>query len=218
MYIGRPLPRLEDDRLLTGRGRFTDDERPLGEAGCALVRSPHAHARIVRVDASAAARAPGVLGVLTAADYRADGLAPVDHVPNPLSPYDIGRRAFDDPAQWPHWPLAGDEVRHVGEPVAAVIAGTAAQARDAAEQVHVDYEPLAPVESVCVAAVSGSAEAVERAFARAALVVRQDFVHQRVANCQLEPRSAIGEFAAGAYTLTTGSQGEIGRASCRERV
>jgi carbon-monoxide dehydrogenase large subunit len=209
MSIGRPVPRLEDDRLLAGRGRFTDDERLPDQAWCAFVRSPHARARIARVDVSAAAKAPGVLGVLSAADYRADGLAPVDHVPNPISVYDIGRRAFDDPVQWPHWPLAGEEARHVGEAVVAVIAETAAQARDAAERVDVEYEPLAPVENTCVEAVSGDPRAVETAFAEAALVVRHEFHHQRVANCQLEPRSALGAFADGTYTLVTGSQGVV---------
>src|SRR5690349_23864057 len=114
MYIGRPVARLEDDRLLSGRGRFTDDEHLPGEAWCAFVRSPHAHARILRIATDAAAKAPGVLAILTAPDYRADGLAPVDHVPNPLSVYDIGRRAFDDPLQQAQWPLAEESVRHVG--------------------------------------------------------------------------------------------------------
>ena len=209
MYIGRALPRLEDDRLLVGRGCFTDDEHVPGQAWCAFVRSPHARARILRIDTSAAAKAPGVLAVLTAADYRGDGLGPVEHVPNPLSLYDIGRRAFDDPAQWPHWPLAGKEARHVGEPLAVVVADTFAQARDAAEQVAVDYEPLPPMEKPCLEVVSGDAQAVEQAFARAAHVVRHEFLHQRVANCQLEPRSAIGSFADGRYTLVTGSQGVV---------
>src|SRR2546423_1561846 len=84
MYIGRPLARLEDERLLNGRGRYTDDERFSGEAWCVFVRSPHARARIHRVDSDAALRAPGVLAVLTGADYRGEGLGPVDHVPNPL--------------------------------------------------------------------------------------------------------------------------------------
>ncbi len=208
MYIGRPVPRLEDDRLLGGRGRFTDDEHLPGQAHCAFVRSPYARARIRSIDGAAAA-APGVLGVLTGMDYRADGLDPVDHVPNPLSLYDIGRRAFDEPTQWPQWPLAAEEVRHVGEAVAVVVAETAAQARDAAEQVAVDYEPLAPIETPCFEAGSGDREAVERAFTEAALVVRHEFVNQRVANCQLEPRSAIGVFEQGAYTLITGSQGVV---------
>jgi carbon-monoxide dehydrogenase large subunit len=207
MSIGRPVPRLEDDRLLRGRGRFTDDEPAPDAAWCAFVRSPHAHARVMRIDASAAAGMPGVYGVLTGRDYRADGLRPVDHVPNPLSLYDIERRAFDDPVQRPHWPLAEGEVRHVGEPVAAVVAATAAQARDAADEVEVAYAPLEPDEQLCLEAKSGDEEAVGRAFAQAALVVRRNFRHQRVANAQLEPRSAIGRFADGAFTLVTGSQG-----------
>ncbi len=209
MYVGRPVPRLEDDRLLAGRGRFTDDEHLPGEAWCAFVRSPHAHARILGIDAAAAVKSPGVLAVLTAVDYRADGLGAVDHVPNPLSLYDIGRRAFDNPRQWLQWPLAGDEVRHVGEPIAAVIAESAALARDAVERVEVDYQPLEPEERVCLEAHSGDAEAVGRAFALAAHVVRHELASQRVANCQLEPRSAIGQYADGAFTLTTGSQGVV---------
>lgn len=209
MYIGRPVPRLEDDRLLTGRGRFTDDEQLPRQAWCAFVRSPHARARIVQIDTASAAKAPGVLGVLTGADYRADGLRPVDHVPNPLSVYDIDRRAFDQPLQSPHWPLAVEEAGHVGEPVAVVVAETALQARDAAEQLQVDYEPLAAEEKVCLEATSGDGQAVQRAFADAALVVRHEFVHQRVANCQLEPRSAIGLFGPEGYTLITGSQGVL---------
>ena len=209
MYIGRPLARLEDDRLLTGRGRYADDEHLPGEAWCVFVRSPHARARIRNIDGRSAAKAPGVLGVLTAADYRADGLGPVDHVPNPLSLHDIGRRAFDDPVQRPHWPLAESEVQHIGEAVAVVVAATAAQARDAAEQVEVDYQPLEPGEAICLEAVAGDGEAVKRAFAQAALVVRQRFTHQRVANCQLEPRSAIGMFDEGRHTLITGSQGVV---------
>src|SRR5256885_13255200 len=84
MYIGRPLPRVEDDRLLTGRGRFTDDEAEARQAWCAFVRSPHAHARIAAIRTARASSAQGVLAVLTGADYEADGLKPIDHVPNPI--------------------------------------------------------------------------------------------------------------------------------------
>src|SRR5256885_2835910 len=142
MYIGRPLPRVEDGRLLTGRGRFTDDEREPRQAWCAFVRSPQAHARVNAIRIAGASVAPGVLAVLTGADYAADGLQPIDHVPNPLDMHDISRRAFDNPRQAPQWPLARDKVRHVGEPVAAVIAETAGQALDAAERVDVQYAPL----------------------------------------------------------------------------
>src|SRR5437588_12536630 len=84
MYIGQPLPRVEDDRLLTGRGRFTDDETQPGQAWCAFVRSPHAHARIAAVNTSSVRAAPGVLAVLTGADYEADGLKPIDHAQHPI--------------------------------------------------------------------------------------------------------------------------------------
>src|SRR6478672_10659194 len=132
MYIGQPLPRVEDDRLLTGRGRFTDDEAQARQAWCAFVRSPHAHARIAAIRTARASSARGVLAVLTGADYEADGLNPIDHVPNPIDMHDITKRAFGNPRQWPHWPLARDKAHHVGEPMAAVIAETLGQARDAA--------------------------------------------------------------------------------------
>ena len=209
MYIGRRLPRVEDARLLTGRGRYADDEAYARQAWCAFVRSPHAHARVVRIDTSVARRRPGVLGVLTGADYVADGLQPIDHVPNPLDMHDINRRAFDNPRQSPHWPLARDKARHVGEPVAAVIAETAAQALDAAEQVEVEYEPLPLEETVCFDHAFGDGDAVGRALEGAAQVVRHRFLHQRVANCQMEPRAVVGAYEGGEYTLVCGSQGAV---------
>ena len=209
MYIGQPLPRIEDDRLLTGRGRFTDDEAEARQAWCAFVRSPHAHARIAAIHAARAARATGVLAVLSGADYEADGLKPIDHVPNPIDMHDIAKRAFDNPRQWPHWPLARDEVRHVGEPVVAVIAETLDQARDAADSIEIDYRPLAAEETVCFDYAFGDAAATEAALARAAHVLRHEFPIQRVANCQLEPRSALGVHGAGGYTLYTGCQGPV---------
>ena len=209
MYIGKALPRLEDDRLLTGRGRYTDDESYAGQAWCAFVRSPHPHARILRIDSTRAARMPGVLGVLAGVDYEADGLQPVDHVPNPLDLHDIGRRAFDNPRQSPHWPLARDKVRHVGEPLVAVVAETSEQARDAAEAVEVEYQPLPLEETVCFDYQFGDARAVQHALAQAACVVRHEFHIPRIVNCQLEPRSAIGLYADDAYTLITGSQGAV---------
>jgi len=208
MPIGQRLPRVEDDRLLTGRGRFTDDEKEARQAWCAFVRSAHAHARIAAIRAAAAARAPGVLAVLTGADYAADGLQPIDHVPNPLDMHDITKRAFDQPKQWPHWPLARDKARHVGEPVVAVIAETLEQARDAADLVEIDYEPLPADETLCFDYAFGDAAATEAALARAAQVVRHEFPIQRVANCQLEPRSALGTYDGG-YTLVTGCQGPV---------
>ena len=210
MYIGRALPRLEDDRLLTGRGRYSDDEQQPGQAWCAFVRSPHAHARIVRIDATRARTMRGVLSVLTGADYAADGLLPVDHVPNPLDLHDISKRAFDDPRQGPQWPLARDKVRHVGEPIAVVLAETYEQARDAAEALDVQYEPLPPEETQCFDYRYGDAAAVEGALAGAACVVRHEFHIPRIVNCQLEPRSAIGCYNENdGYTLISGSQGSL---------
>jgi len=209
MYIGKALPRLEDERLLTGRGRYTDDEGFPGQAWCAFVRSPHAHAHLARIDGTAAARMPGVLAVLTGADYAADGLQPVDHVPNPLDLHDIGKRAFDNPRQWGHWPLARDKVRHVGEPLAAVVAETYEQARDAADAVEVDYQPLPLEETVCFDYQFGDPAGVQSALERAACVVRHQFHIPRVVNCQMEPRSAIGLFGEEGHTLITGSQGAL---------
>ena len=209
MYIGQPLPRVEDGRLLTGRGRFTDDETQARQAWCAFVRSPHAHARIAGIRTGAASEAAGVLAVLTGADYAADGLQPIDHVPNPLDMHDITKRAFDNPRQWPHWPLARDKARHVGEPVAAVIAETFDQARDAADLVDVEYHPLPVEETVCFDYAFGDAVATQSALARASHVVRHEFPIQRVANCQLEPRSALGLHGPDGYQLFTGCQGPV---------
>jgi carbon-monoxide dehydrogenase large subunit len=210
MYIGRRLPRVEDDRLLTGRGRFTDDEHCPGEAWCAFVRSPHAHARIARLDATVAHAMPGVLAVLTGADYAADGLPPVDHAPNPLDVHDIDKRSFADPLQRPQPPLASDKVRYVGEPLAAVIALTYPQARDAADAVEVDYQSLAPEQTQCFDYRYGDAAAVTAAFAEAACVVRHEFHIPRIVSCQLEPRAAIGRYdEREGYTLVSGSQGSV---------
>ena len=135
-YVGRSVPRVEDQRFLTGQGRYTDDVSLEGELHCVFVRSPHAHARIARIHAGAA---PGVT-VLTGADYAADGLDGIRHVPNPADALDVSKRAFSGRVvDLPHFPLATDRARHVGEPVAMVIASSRERARDAAERVVVDY-------------------------------------------------------------------------------
>src|SRR5688572_33135790 len=97
--IGQAVPRLEDERLLTGKGRFTDDVVLERQAWCAFVRSPHAHARIVAIRNG---QGPGVVAVLTGEDWVADGLGAIDHVPNPLETLDITRKAFDAPLERPH--------------------------------------------------------------------------------------------------------------------
>jgi len=137
--IGAPLRRIEDSRFLTGQGRYVDDLK-LPDMACAhVVRSPHAHARITGVDASEAVRCPGVIAVLTGKDVARDRLGVVPCL-IPVVNLD-GTNRKDTPRPL----LALDEVRHVGDPVAVVIAETLAQAKDAADALDVDYEPLPAV-------------------------------------------------------------------------
>src|SRR6516225_9835758 len=225
--IGQPVRRKEDFRLLTGRGCFVDDLAQPGLAQAVFVRSPHAHARIVAVDATPALAAPGVLAVLTGADYRADGLGPIPHNPGLMAPPDvtvrIGGRA---PVVTEHYPLPTDKVRFVGEPVALIVAETVAAAKDAAELLTVAYEPLAAVMRA-PAALEPSAPALwddapgnlgldievgdeattAAAFAAAAHVVRLETWAQRVTGVPMEPRTNVAEYdpVSGRYTLYTGS-------------
>jgi carbon-monoxide dehydrogenase large subunit len=239
-YIGQPIPRLEDLRLVAGRGRYTDDLAPPDACWAYVVRSPHAHANVRAIRTDAAARKPGVRVVLTAADYDADGLKPIPHMPNAAGPVDATQMTF------PAGPdgfvidtlqavLARDRVRYVGEAVALVVADTLAQAKDAAEAIEVDYEVLPAVVTVddasaagapqlwpetpgnvCLDSSFGDLAATEQAFAAADLVVARDFVNQRIVNCQMEPRAAIGMFNAsdGTYTVIAGSQGVARHRAC----
>jgi carbon-monoxide dehydrogenase large subunit len=214
--VGQPLRRFEDQRLLTGKGRFQDDVSLPGQAWAVFVRSPHAHARIRAIDAAAAVAAPGVLAVYTGADYRRDGLA----MPKAAMPR---KRADGSPAFAPQRPaLVVDRVRYVGDPLAMVIAERLDQAKDAAELVAVDYEPLPAVTSVAEAARAdapllwdenpdnishtyerGDRRATEAAFARAARIVKRRYVVSRVHAQYMEPRGAIGVYDAAEdrYTL-----------------
>src|SRR6516225_11879740 len=134
--IGQPVRRFEDVRLITGRGRYQDDIVLPRQAYAVFLRSPHAHARIVSIDVEAARAAPGVLAVYTGADYKADGLS----MPKAAMPR---KKRDGSPMFAPQRPaLVVDRARYVGDPVAMVIAETLAQAKDAAELVEVDYEPL----------------------------------------------------------------------------
>jgi carbon-monoxide dehydrogenase large subunit len=231
-FIGKPLPRKEDARLITGKGRFTDDFNLDGQAFAVMVRSPHPHARIVAIDAAAAKATPGVLGVFTGADCAADKLGPIPHDPVPKTKFDMkltgpgGGAVFSGPNAL----LPADKVRHVGEAVAMVVAETKAQAMDAAEAVEVRYEELpfvlhsedamrpgAPVlwdevpNNVTVETVFGNVEATDQAFARAAHVVAKNFHIGRVTGVPLEPRAALGHYdsATGRYTLYAGSGGAV---------
>src|SRR3954470_19703812 len=146
--IGQPLRRKEDLRLVTGRGRYSDDVSLPGQAYAHVLRSPHAHARIRGIDTAAARAMPGVLAVLTGADAKADGLADVPHTPIPMKPpADIllANRDGSPHGYAPQELLPTDRVRYVGQQVVMVVAETLAQAKDAAESVMVDYELLKPV-------------------------------------------------------------------------
>ncbi|MGN6749409.1 MAG: xanthine dehydrogenase family protein molybdopterin-binding subunit, partial [Xanthobacteraceae bacterium] len=231
-FIGKPLPRKEDERLVTGKGRFTDDFNVDGQAYAAMVRSPHPHARIVAIDAATAKTMTGVLGVFTGADCAADGLASIPHDPVPKTKHDMKLTGPDGGAVFagPHLLLPADRVRHVGEAVAMVVAATKAQALDAAEAVVVDYEELpfvlhsedamavgAPVlwdgapNNVCVDSSFGDAAATDQAFVRAAHIVRRKFHIGRVTGVPLEPRAALAVYdaATSRYTLHAGSGGAV---------
>jgi carbon-monoxide dehydrogenase large subunit len=234
-YIGRAMPRFEDRRLVAGRGRFSDDAAAPGQARAVFVRSPHAHARIGAIESSVASKLPGVLAIITAADYAAAGGRGIVHMPNPADAHDVKLRTFSGPGRRtpfdaPHPPLAVDRVRYVGEPVAMVVAETVAAAQDAAERIAVDYEALPAVTDAVVALAPGTplvheavaanlaveAEfgdhaAVEAAFAEAALVVTQVFRNQRIASAQMEPRAALAAYSADEHLLTvhTCSQGAV---------
>jgi aerobic carbon-monoxide dehydrogenase large subunit len=229
--IGDTVRRKEDVRLVSGRGTYSDDFNLPGQAYAAVVRSPHAHARISGIDTAAARALPGVLTVLTGADARADGLNRIPHLAAPGTPPDIVLKNRDGspvPAA-PHHVLPADRVRHVGTAVAFVIAETLAAAKDAAEKVLVEYEPLPVVidpkasaepgaprlyddlPNVMIDAEIGDAAATDAAFARAAHVTRLDTWLNRVTGVPMEPRSALGVYdaASGRYTLYAGSGGIV---------
>ena len=224
--IGQPVRRKEDERLLTGQGRYGDDLVLPDVAHAVFVRSPHAHARIVSIGRQAALAMPGVLAVLTGADYAADSLRPIPHRVGLMQPPDVVVRLRSAPVETPHYPLAADTARFVGEPVAMVVADTIATARDAADLLDVAYDPLPAVVSaseavqpgapclwpeapgnVCIEIEIGDEAATTAAFARAAHVVRLQTLAQRVTGVPMEPRTIAAAYSApdDQYTLYTGS-------------
>jgi carbon-monoxide dehydrogenase large subunit len=223
--MGQSVRRLEDPHLLQGLGRYSDDVNLPRQAYAVVVRSVHAHARIRGIDASAALKAPGALAVLTGDDLAADGLGNL--------PTDSNRKRRDGSPAFttPRPALIRGRARHVGDPLALVVAETPEQAADAAALVAVDYEPLPAVaeaveakrpgapavwdeapDNVAFVWEVGSRDAVARAFEAAAHVTRLDFVVSRVAAAPLEPRGGVGEFdrRSGRYTLHTGIQAPHG--------
>jgi carbon-monoxide dehydrogenase large subunit len=203
--IGKPLPRKEDDRLLRGEGRYADDLHLPGMAYASLVRSAHAHARIRSIDASQALALPGVLAVLTGADAARDGLKPIPFRPISVNPHEVQLKAS---FITPYPPLPSEKASFVGQALALVIADTASGAKDAAERVQIDYEPLPAVmglsaDNICVDTTIGDREEAAEAFRRAAHVVRLRTAVNRVTGVPMEPRSALGAYdeASGRYEL-----------------
>ena len=237
--IGQPVRRKEDLRLVRGAGRYSDDLGLPGQAYATVLRSPHAHARILGIDATAAREAPGVLCVLTGEEVVADGLGPIlpdffflgslefqRSLPDPILLNKDGSPIFDSP-----YPLlAQGRVRFIGQAVAFVVAETLDAAKDAAELIAVDYEELPAVtataaaaepdaprlwdnapSNVCLDAELGDKAATEDAFARADYVVKLSTWIQRVTGVPMETRSAVGTYDAETerYTLHAGSGGSV---------
>ena len=230
--IGQPLLRNEDNRLLTGKGRFSDDNNLQGQAYAAIVRSPHAHARIKAIDSLAARAMPGVLDVLTGADWLADGLGPIPHSPIPSGHDGLGMTL----EKWQkvfigrNYPLAPERPRFAGEAVAMVIAETTAIAQDAVEHVAVEYEPLPAVTgtaaaadpgapkvwdetdgNVCLDTTFGDCANTDKAFENAHHITRRTFRITRNTGVPMEPRASVAEYdaASGKYTLYTGGGGAV---------
>ncbi len=219
--IGAPLRRVEDRRHLIGRACFVADIAPAGALHCVLVRSPHAHARMRGIETSAARAFPGVAAVLTGNDMAVDGVGPM----RPLWVIQsVDKKPMAEP---PRFALAREVVRHIGEPVAAVIADTREQAADAAERMAVDYAALPAVTDLHAACADGAPElhgeapgnicfrwargdeaAVQQAFASAAHAVALDLVNNRLVGAAIEPRAvlAIPEPIAQKLTLYSSTQ------------
>jgi carbon-monoxide dehydrogenase large subunit len=204
--IGQSVRRLEDARFLTGNGRYVDDVNVDGQLWGHVLRSPHAHARILRMDVASARAASGIRAVYTASDLASLGPMPCNANVRPL-------------IIPPRFALAAETVRHVGDPVAFVVADTAEQARDAAELIEVEYETLPAVigiagalsggtqiwteapNNTCFRITKGDAEATARAMAGAARIVELSTVNNRVVVAPLEPRAAIATYDAASDTM-----------------
>jgi len=217
--LGQSVPRTEDPRLLRGEGRYVDDIRLPGETHAFLLRSPHAHARIRRLDVGAAKQMPGVLAVFTGADWAREGFG--QHPPS----YQRTRRDGAPHFLPDHPPLVTDRAMFPGDYVALVVAETLNQARDAAERIEVEYETLPPVidsatargaatlwdgcpDNECFFFTLGDKQAVDAAFAAAAHVSRIALTVNRITAATMEPRAAIGEYDRGGerYHLYAGTQ------------
>ena len=218
--MGQPVRRVEDKRFITGTGRYTDDIALPNQAYGIVLRSPHAHARIARIDTTKAKRSPGVLGVFTVADLKADKLGtmpcPVDLPPRPGTTMHKPARPI----------LADGRVRFVGDGVAFVVAESLAAARDAAELIEIDYQGLPAIADTAGALATGAplvwddapnnlcfdweigdAAKTEAAFQRADRVVHLTLVQNRLVSNAMEPRNALGDWDGKRSTLYASCQG-----------
>jgi aerobic carbon-monoxide dehydrogenase large subunit len=223
--LAQPVRRVEDPRLLKGNGAYTDDISLPGAAHGIVLRSPHAAARITRLDATAARAVPGVLAIYTIAELAADGIGDL--------PCLVALKNRDGSTQaLPRRPVLADgAVRHVGEPVAFIVAETTQAGRDAAELVEVEYDILPSITDLATAGDAGAAqvwpeapsnrcfdwevgqkEKTEQLFASAAHVTRLTVVNNRVVVASMEPRAALAEYDAASkrWTLRTNTQGGWG--------
>ena len=230
--IGEPVRRREDLRLITGKGRFSDDINLPHQVYAAMLRSPHAHARVRAVDCRKALAIPGVIAVFSGADFVADGMQPIPYNQFTLHPAEQQLPNSDGTPTFtaPCYSMAVARARYVGEIVAIVIARTVNLARDGAEAIAVDYavlpavsatiaaaDPQAPrlwdeaQSNVCVDADVGAKDATATAFAHAAHIAKITTWIQRVTGVPLEPRAAVGDYdpATQRYTLHAGSGGSV---------
>lgn len=216
------MTRVEDQRLLSGQGQYTDDIVLPGMAYAYVLRSPHAHAKIVAVDTSTAKSAPGVLAILTGTDVSADGLGDMPCLA------DVENRDGTSRADTPRPILAKDRVRHVGDPVALIVAENLVAARNGAELIDVYYQVLPSVTdtagaaqpdapqiwdhipgNVCFDWGDGDEAAVNAAFEHASHITKLEVVNNRLVSNPMEPRAALGDYDPGSdrSTLYTPSQG-----------
>ncbi len=225
-YIGKPVRRVEDERLITGAGRYSADIDLENQAHAVMVRSPHAHADIREIETEQVLAMPGVLAVVTGDDLVAAGIGPIPSFTR-IAPYRFENADGTEMADASQYPLARDRVRYVGEPVALVLAETVALARDAAEQLHVDYAELDAVAGLDEATAetapqlwpdspgnrschweTGDASKTNAAFTDAARVVDIEVTFPRRIIAYMEPRAIVAEYKADTdhFTIEVGCQ------------
>ena len=218
--IGQAARRKEDIRFLTGNGSYTGDLVFEDQSEAIILRSPHAHARISSIDTTAAKKCPGVIAIFTGDDINAAGLGTIPCLHDPMEP--LGSAMVTPPRRL----LAHGVVRHVGDPVALIVAESAALARDAAEFVMVDYNPLPVVTDAKAATMpeapqlwpqaadntsfiweKGARDATDAAFEKATHIVELGLINNRLVANPMEPRNAIGIWDGKRFTLYSGTQG-----------